>query len=192
MPPRLFLEAGVITIADNEPGEDAFLGTLTPDSETGAYTGQYSGPLSGGELLSISAKGGSVSAIDAITQLPFAPLLLSHTVTTSSSSREVDIPISRTEDLELRLDLRDTAERLHVLLIKSPERELRFSCVFEGTSGQGLIPADALGQLPVGSRLHVISSHSESVETPQGRVQLLTAFEMTSPDKEFYPAFILE
>lgn len=191
-PPGLLWDAGVITIHDNDSGADAFTATLIPSGETGSYAREMSGTLTGGELLAISAQGGSVSGFERTVQLPLAPLLLSHPVSEDGGGREVEIPVPRTVDLEISLDMRDTGATVHVLYGRPSSEAHNFSCAFEQTPGQGVIPAEALLELPAGSRLYVLSGQNEMVETPEGRIRISTAFEMTNPERTAYPVFVLE
>lgn len=181
-------DVGTITITDDDPEADRFTSTLMPNGESEFYLRSSSGDLTGGELISIQAEGGSLPAFTATIRFPLAPLLISPAVSSDAAEPIVPISIPRDQDLELNLDLRETSMEVHVQGYDSASRT-SLSCRLPGA---GVIPAEALAKAPVGTKLQIFSLNTERLEFEEGWVSLVAFIEMVNEDKTIFPYFVLE
>lgn len=192
-PPALRWDAGVITVVDNESAEDdLFSATLTPSGDDRAYKAEItSSSLGGGETITVTAEGGSISAFQVTLQLPLAPLLTSHPVTPTEEGPIVKVPVARDADLHLTFDMRETGARIQSAF-RGPDSTVNLSCDFSANRGTGVIAAAALAELPAGSAIHFFSVESKDVISAEGKLTVLAFFEMVSPDRTAYPMFVVE
>lgn len=178
------LDAGTITMTADVGN---FSSTGKPTNADHGYAFDVSGSLTGAELVTISATGGTVSAFSTKIQLPLAPLLL--TPSLAGSPGAVDVPVARTADFTFTWDARG-AEKLQLSVSGSGSTFL--TCKLDAASGTGTFQVGALSQLPAGTRIRLFSVQEGTVETAEGAVRVLAAFETISADKASFPTFVLE
>jgi hypothetical protein len=184
------LEAGTITItADMGP----FSATGMPTADKVPYVFQASGGLSGGETLTVTATGGTISAFTGTIPVPLAPLLLAPPI--DGLKGTIDIPVPRTADFSIRWDARSASDQIQLSVrapVDAPAGTRYLSCGFAAAAGAGTFQAGALAQLPAGTRIRLFGVTYRTVQTARGHVRLLAAFEMISSDKMSYPSLVLQ
>jgi len=181
------LDAGTITLT---PDKGTFSATGAPTLADHKYAFDAQGSLSGNELVTIAATGGTVSAFSSEIQMPLAPLLL--TPSLAGSQGAVDVPVPRTADFTFTWDARGASERLQLVAVYPTGSAALLSCTFDAPAGTGTFQVGALSQLPAGTRIRLFGLKTASVKTSQGDVAILAAFETISSDKASYPTFVLQ
>jgi hypothetical protein len=188
-PSGALLDAGTITMTADV---GSFSRTGMPTKANHGYTFDSNGTLSGGELVTISATGGTISAFTGKIQMPLAPLLLMPSL--AGSQGAIDVPVARTADFTFSWDARGASDRL-TLVVSNPLGDTGqpwLSCNFDAPAGTGTFQVGALSQLPVGTRIRLFGVKSGAIETPEGTVAILAGLEVISSDKASYPTFVLE
>lgn len=183
------LDAGTITMT---PDQGTFSATGTPTMADHKYAFDTTGSLSGAELVTIAGTGGTVSAFSREIQMPLAPLLL--TPSLAGSQGAVDVPVPRTADFTFSWDARSSSEKLQLAVVypSGTTGTPWLNCVFDAAAGTGTFEVGALSQLAAGTRIRLFGVKSVAVETPQGDVAILAAFETISSDKASYPTLVLQ
>ena len=191
LPSLARLEAGTISVS-SDSGE--FTATGDPTGTNGTYVVSASGSFAGEEVVTVSAAGGTIEAFEGTIQIPLAPLLTLPAVS-GEVAAVTSIPVPREEDFAFSWDARGTADTLEAIVLlpeDAPELSPGLTCTFDASAGSGVLLAEALEQLPVGTAIHFFSVNRGEVETAQGTVYLAAYFELLSEDKMAYPQFVLE
>ena len=190
LPPVTLLEAGTISITADE---EEFTATGTPSGTNHKYVFQTSGSLGGGGVLSINATGGTISAFSSTIPLPLAPLLFAPSIDGMKGTIEIAVP--RTADFAIRWDARASSEQIQSVATnpaEAPAGSPRLGCTFTSSAGAATFPVGALSLMPKGTRIRLFGLNRRLLETMQGSVHLVAAYEMVSTDKASYPVFVLQ
>jgi hypothetical protein len=188
LPSTDMLDAGTITMTADM---GSFSSSGTPTEADHGYTFDSTGSISGHELVTISATGGTISAFSGQVQVPLTPLLL--TPSLEGSKGAIDVPVSRTKDFTFTWDARGASERLQLSVVNGAGGGSTYMiCNLDVAAGTATFQGGALSQLSAGTRIRLFGLNTAVIETPGGKVRVLAAFEMSSQDKESYPTFVLE
>src|SRR6478735_276210 len=191
LPSLARLEAGTISVS-SDSGE--FTATGDPTGTNGTYVVSASGSFAGEEVVTVSAAGGTIEAFAGTIQIPLAPLLTLPAVS-GEVAAVTSVPVSRAADFAFSWDARGTADTLEAIVLlpeDAPELSPGLTCTFDASAGSGVLLAEALEQLPVGTAIHFFSVNPGEVHKTKGNVYLAAYFELLSEDKTAYPQFVLE
>lgn len=154
------LDAGRLEINSN----GLFFASAEPN-EGGYYFFDETGYLEGGERLTVSADGGTISAFQAEIELPLPPLSTSHP---ESGSTHV---VPRDEDLELSWDAQGTGETVDMLEVPLSREEPTYAhCSFDAAGGVGVVPSEILTDMPTYQEFGFYSLTSKTISTPRGEI----------------------
>jgi len=183
------LDAGTITMTADK---GTFAATGMPTNADHAYAFDSTGSLSGAELITIMATGGTVSPFTSKISVPLTPLLLTPSLTGSKGA--IDVPVPRNADFTFTWDARGASQKLQ-LSVSYPSvgnGSQWLSCTFDPAAGAGTFQAAALNQFAVGTRIRLFGINTAAVELPEGPVKIIAGFEMISADKMSFPSFVLQ
>jgi hypothetical protein len=183
------LDAGTITMSADK---GTFSGTGAPTEADHGYSFDSTGSISGQEIVTVSATGGTISAFSGKVQVPLTPLLLMPSI--DGASGRVEVPVSRTADFTFSWDARGASQKLQLVVTGSTTATAAnfLTCNLDVQAGTGTFKAGALSQLAAGTRIRIFGLNSVAIQTPQGPVAFLAAFEMSSADKMSSPVFVLQ
>ncbi len=183
------LEAGKMTFL----ADGAIIAETEFYDESTTYLANLMAGFAGGEVISLTAEGGVVSAFNGQINMPLAPLLLAPAAAEGAAMAVEDVLVSRTQDLDISWDARDSAEYILVdLEYDSSLNTVSMSCFFDAEQGEGTVPAGALDRLAPGSVLHTSALNGEKVMVDEGYIELVTRIDILSENKVSYPRFVLQ
>lgn len=183
-------QAGTVSVTA-DTGE--YMTTLSPTGTNDSYEYTVGGSIVGGEVLTISASGGTIPAFQGELPVPLAPLLTSHVGTVVGAGPESAVSVPRGVDFHFTWDPRGATQTLLAQVASASSASTStVGCRFDAALGSGTIPAAALAVVQSGDEIHVFSTHTVAVSTALGTVDLMGAIEIASEDRMTFPYFVVE
>lgn len=162
----------------------------SPDPVTKRYSAVSQADLLGGELISVTADGGSIEGFSSSINLPLAPMILEPAVA-GGGDRVVEVAVPTNQDFSVTWDARGTSEYVEFEAFAASD-EPNFSCTFEAQPGGAVIPAQVLQHVGAGTELRAWGVNSDTVLLSNGYVEVEGRFDLVNETRDATPLFVLK